>query len=388
MKDIMIKRRIKLLGSLLIAILISIALLQPFCMPSFEDENRIRRFHNEPENSLDLVIIGSSDVYTGFSSGLAYRDYGIRSYPYSISGETCLMWETMVRDILKTQDPDVILIETYGAGYGDSHLRETAPEVFKLLDTFPLSLSKFREAKRMAELTDDSDTLSFLFPFIKYHGSYGAYFRNLRNFLYLQQNKTTPLKGIHNTTATFDAEKLLDLSKVDKTTKLSKASDKAVREFMEYCKTIDTKVVFIKFPTLAKEKGSFMYDKHRRSNMVRKIAEEEGFDFITMQKYAHEIGLDNGNDFYDYGHANVYGQKKITAKICEILRDDYGVPSGRSESSEENEAAWKKSADVYNVYYELSDKQIKEGVTEDLKDDKDTLRRVLKILKDKEEKDQ
>ena len=373
------RRRCKLIGSLLAAVLIATALLAPFYIPSFEDENRIRRFHNEPEDTIDLVIIGSSDVYTGFSAGLAYKEYGIRAYPYSISGETCLMWETMVRDILKTQHPDVIMIETYGAGYSNKHLKETAPETFKLLDTMPLSVDKYREAKRMAEMTDDSDTLSFLLPFIKYHGSYGSYFRNLKYYFWLRKEKTSPLKGIHNKTAQFEAERLLDLSEVDDTKALASTSDQAVRDFMEYCKTIDTRIVFVKFPMLAKEEGSFMYNKHLRSNEVGRIAEENGFDFISMQKYAHEMGLDDRGDFYDYGHANVYGQEKITRKLCEIAQERYSVSSEKT-GDEDIDNAWQQSADAYTVYYELSDKEIRDGKREDLKDDRETLERVRAII--------
>ena len=380
------RRSCLLIGSLLIAVLLSVTLMAPFYMPSFEDENRIRRFHNEPADSLDVVIIGSSDVYTGFSAGLAYRDYGIRSYPYSISGESCLMWEPMVKDILKTQHPDVILIETYGAGYSDKHLRNTAPEAFKLLDTMPLSMDKYREAKRMAELTDKSDTLSYLFPFIKYHSSYGSYFRNLKNYFFLRREKISPLKGTHNKTAVFDAEQLMDLSEVDDTIPLSPGSEKALREFIEYCKTIDTRIVFVKFPTLAKEEGSFMYKKHLRSNEAGRIAMENGFDFIPLQKYAHEMGLENGDDFYDYGHANVYGQKKITEKLCTILRDEYGLPSGRIAASDETRGEWDESAAAYNVYYELSDKEIREGKKEELKDDESTLARVRKIMNAEEDR--
>lgn len=380
-----VRRRILIIGSLLIAVILSTALLAPFYMPSFEDENRIRRFHNEPEDSLDLVIIGSSDVYTGFSAGLAYRDYGIRAYPYAISGESCLMWETMVRDILKTQDPDVIMIETYGAGYSDKHLKKTAPEAFKLLDTMPLSPDKYREARRMAELTDDSDTLSFLLPFIKYHGSYGAYFGNLKNWIFLHKEKTSPLKGIHNRTAQFEADRLMDLAEVDDTKPLDSVSDKAVRDFMEYCKTIDTRIVFVKFPTLAKKKGSFMYRKHLRSNETGRIAEENGFDFISLQKYSHDMGLDSRSDFYDYGHANVYGQEKITAMICRIAQERYGITPDRTGQDEASGKAWQECADAYTVYYDLSDKDIREGKKAELGDDRETLSRIRDILNAEEE---
>ena len=370
------KRRLLLISSLVIAVIISFAVLQELSIPASEDENRIRHFHNEPKDTLDVVIIGSSDVYTGFSAALAYKDYGIKTYPYSISGETCLMWETMVKDILKNQTPQIILIETYGAGYSDKHLKDTVPEVFKLLDTMPLSVEKFKISAKMAELTDKSDALSYFLPLIKYHSRYGNYYRNLSKRTFLHRKDTTPLKGVHNRSAVFEAEKLIDLSEVDEVNELSKMSDTAVREFIDYCKSVDTKIVFVKFPMLAKEEGSFMYKKHCRSNMVGQIAQENGFDFINLQKYSKEMGLEELKDFYDFGHANVYGQKKITKQLCDILRDEYGVTPNNCCDTE-NDKEWQSAAELYEPYFNLADKRIKQGKSSEMKDDEKTLNQVI-----------
>ena len=50
------------------------------------DHNKIRLdgFYMEEKNSLDVVLLGASEVYTAFSSSLAYDEYGFTSYPYAI----------------------------------------------------------------------------------------------------------------------------------------------------------------------------------------------------------------------------------------------------------------------------------------------------------------
>lgn len=378
-----IKRRIILIGTLMTAIAITVLVFQTFfCAMTFEDENRIRRFHNEPADSMDMVLVGSSDAYAGFSSALAYKQYGLKSYPYTVSGQTCLLWEAMVEDVLRTQSPDVILIETYGATYPDVHFKEHNKKIeaiaYKLLDTIPMTPSKLKYSIKMGKYIDQSDALSFFIPFIKYHGRYGAYYKNAKNQWNLHKTKTSPLKGNLTKTTKCRKKKLIDLSSVNEVSELSKTGEKNLREFLEYCKTIDnTKIVFIHFPVLAKEKGSFKYRSHTKAMMVGKIAEENGFDFINLQGMTGELGI-TPDDFSNPGHLNIYGQRKLTAAVCEILKERYGVPVQGKHTTPDNDKEWKESAEVYDKYYAFADEAIKAGDKMKLVDNQETLKKVLK----------
>jgi len=377
----MIIRRILLIGSLITAIAVSVLVFQTwFCSMTFDDGNRIRMFHNEPADSMDMVIVGSSDAHSGFSSALAYKQDGIKSYPYTVDGETCLLWEAMVEDILRTQSPDVILIETYGATYPEMHFEKHNETIeasaYKLLDTFPTTPSKLKYSIKIAKYIDNSDALSFFVPFIKYHGRYGDYVENFKNQLYLHKTKTSPLKGILTKTAKCHKKKLIDLSTVDEVHELAETEEKNLREFIEYCKTIDdTKIVFIHFPVLAKEEGSFKYRGHTKAMMVGKIAEENGFDFINLQGMTGEMGITQG-DFSDSGHMNIYGQRKLTAAICEILKEKYGVPVKGKHKTPDDDQEWKESAKFYDKYYDYADAAIKAGDKMKLADNQETIEKV------------
>ena len=37
---------------------------------------RIQGFYQEEKDSLDVIFVGASDVFTGYSAGLAYGEYG------------------------------------------------------------------------------------------------------------------------------------------------------------------------------------------------------------------------------------------------------------------------------------------------------------------------
>ena len=74
--------------------------------PDNYDANRVSGFYQEPEKSLDVVLIGASDIGRAYCAGLAYRDYGIRSYPFVINGDDVHVWKYQLSEVLAHQKPD------------------------------------------------------------------------------------------------------------------------------------------------------------------------------------------------------------------------------------------------------------------------------------------
>lgn len=65
----------------LVAVL-GIGLISPaFIVNNEWDMRHVHGFFLEPEDSLDVVLIGASQLYTGYSAPLAWQDYGFTSYP-------------------------------------------------------------------------------------------------------------------------------------------------------------------------------------------------------------------------------------------------------------------------------------------------------------------
>ena len=66
------------------------------------DELRVRAFYKEPENSLDMVLIGSSAAYTTFSSTVAWKEEGFTSYTLATSGAPMGIAKSMLKEVVKT----------------------------------------------------------------------------------------------------------------------------------------------------------------------------------------------------------------------------------------------------------------------------------------------
>ena len=75
---------------------------------------RIQGFYQEEPNSLDIVFLGSSEVYTGFSPALAYGKYGFTSYHYAVENNYLDLFPYEMNEILKVQNPKMIIIDVAG----------------------------------------------------------------------------------------------------------------------------------------------------------------------------------------------------------------------------------------------------------------------------------
>ena len=72
-------------------------------------------FHNLPEDSMDVIVLGSSHAQYSFSPTFFYEDSGLYAY---VLGSSCQPLEAsyqMLREALKTQNPRLVILETYTA---------------------------------------------------------------------------------------------------------------------------------------------------------------------------------------------------------------------------------------------------------------------------------
>ena len=80
-----IRRALRIL-SLILALLLFVSFAQTYLLRNNErDALRMDGFRMEEKNSLDVVILGSSEVYADFASAYAYELEGFTSYPYAVA---------------------------------------------------------------------------------------------------------------------------------------------------------------------------------------------------------------------------------------------------------------------------------------------------------------
>lgn len=376
------KKRVAKRTALIVALLISVfmstmAFQEIFCRPlHYYDENRLAFFHKEPRDSMDVVVMGSSDVYAGWAPAVAYRETGITSFSYALSGGTVVNWKTMLDDILEHQSPELIIVEPFGACYDNKTLVSRESQVKKVFNTLPLSISKIKRAKEIDAKSENVTTSDLLFPFISYHNLYGKYLENAKNYFAVKKYEHSPLKGMSNVTKISNPPVLYNATKDTETKELDTISEEYLIDFLEYAKEKNVNLVFIRFPQNFAQKYEEQHISLLRANKIGKIVAKYGYPYLNCQQHWDEIGLDSYHDLYNRAHLNIYGHEKLTKFVSRYLSSELGLkPAGRGNDIREN---WNEALLYYDAYQKFSDECIKKDVLTEIGDSPDVFKRLEK----------
>lgn len=315
------------------------------------ETSRIRNFYKEPEDTLDVVLLGASEVFAGFCPGLAYEEYGFTSYDYAISQNYPELLKPQLEEVLRTQSPQVVVVDLNTLLYVGRNSSHDA--VFRTyIEGTPLSLHKI---KTIREHPYREQPLSYYVPFLMYHGSLTPYdllvlWTNEKAYW---ENGGALLKGMSSCVDDETLGQIIDISQDHSRMDLPEEYEKTLRAFLEYCQGLeDTKILFVSFPH--RITTDMAYNRFLQSNAAQDIVRSYGFDYINMEYLTQEIGLNLQKDFYNDEHLNVHGQRKFTRNLARILVEDYGV-TPRPQTTE-NGLRWEQTVKYSKLLYAYHDK--------------------------------
>lgn len=333
-------RALKLLV-LAVIICLCIGILQKYFFVFFSDVKvRMDGFYLEDENSLDVVFVGSSELYNDFSPGLAYGEYGFTSYALGTPEGSAALWKAQLKEVLRYQDPQFIVIEINAALFDNDQQLYKDATLRHFLDNTPLSRNKITTVNA---LPLEDEIISYYIPFIKYHGSadIGSAWLSAKTELQMELRGYSLLKGIYtNPKAVNPDQKLIDVTNDDTTLELQPESERYLRELLDYCREegMDN-VIFARFPHRINSEEK--YARFQRCNRAEQIVREYGFPFVNLEGKSEELGLSLYSDYYDNDHLNIAGQQKFTRYFSKFLMEHYDLRPG--ELTAEQEAAWNES---------------------------------------------
>lgn len=353
------------------AVGVTVGLLQEyvFCHAD-HNRQRLKGFYEEEPQSLDIVYLGASEVYSDIAPGYAYAHSGVTGYLFATQANSILNYKSQLKNVLSRQDPALIVIELNGALYGDEKEVHKEANLRNYADNVPLDFTKLEWISRNAR----ENFAEYLFPFIKYHGVWGDdsdpdRHKYLKTIIGDQLRGYNYLKGILNETAMFrNTQRSMNESlpkSVRSKKPLTPAEEHGLRDLLQFCKDNDLhNVVFARFPHIVVRRT---FSRFERSNTVGDIVAEYGYDYLNFERDFALTGLDEEKDFYNLDHLNVYGQKKFTAFLTDYLTKRYGVTP--REQSAKCRREWDTCADYYDAYFAYSDSLIKKGERRELSED-------------------
>lgn len=305
---------------------------------------KVKMFYEQEDNTVDVLVLGSSHAYQGINTAVLWNEYGIAAY--NLGGAAQPIWNTYyyLEEALKTQTPKVIILDTYTLHYTDDYSEIS----FAIKNTYGLKWSDTKKAAIQASFDTEKYGNQYYFPILQYHSRYTDL--NKSDFYPYQANEAMYKnhKGFYCYFQTQALEEP-DLSKATYFNMLTKKNDEYYRKIFDLAKTNNIPVIVTALPFAAETYHQAFF------NTAKDIAESDyNFEFYNfLTDYKDIVGLDYATDFSDKQHLNYLGNTKISRFLGEILQNQYHVPDRRGD---EKYASWEADAQVY--YNQLKNHEI------------------------------
>ena len=347
------KKLVRFICFVLIASTVMFGLNFYFSTNSDKDGIHIRGYFKEPQNTVDVLLIGASEVYTGFNSPLAWEKYGFTSYGLSFAAMPGSLYKTVTQRALKTQTPKLVVFEINGFLHSEKYLVNRRP-VHAWFDTVGVDSDGRAFLK---ENIPKKEWTEYYLPFYKYHSNWREPLicsRNAVSRICLNAEGISYSKAFANT-----ALQRKDSKIKKKNISFAPKSKEYMVELLEYCRESGLKnVLFYRAPHCVKSENP------EASEEIKKLIESYGYSFVNFENAYDAIGLDTQKDFYNPDHLNIYGMEKFTAFFGKFICDNYDVKTAHTAETVEE---WNKCADIMNktieeckndpdksIYYELT----------------------------------
>ncbi len=309
--------------------------------------NCIRDFYKQKADTIDVIYLGNSCVYTGISPVEIYENSGITGYSFSSSGQKTWSSYYLLKDALKTQKPKVVFLEA-----GETLCEQKDEEELNkrnVIDSMPLSENKLSMINDSIYNFSQYDKLGCIFPILRYHSRWNRIKENdLRKFAkkgeitykgyllerkiaaYNQKDDKDKKRDIRdkkenenqNNDLVNNIKENADLENSKKN--VTDDSEYAINKIMKLCKENNCELVLIKIPEPT-------YWTSTKYEAVKNFAEKKGLKYIDLN-YDSNITMDWNDDTQDGGnHLNVYGAEKIGNYLANYLKVNFELEDHRED---------------------------------------------------------
>lgn len=282
-------------------------------------------FSGQPENFIDILVLGSSHSLDGIDAQsldkLLVERYGIKTKTFnmSITGMRLEQMGYRWKEALKTQRPSLLILETFSCSLQSAGTDENINRW--ALDYMPLSKEK------MAYIGDEIEAnlqTSFLVPFIKYHSRWREL--NKEDWEILSKEKTWNKSLNQGFTAPnkpefegeWDDYFEQDFSEIKEVTVMSEDYQDIVEEIIQTCREIDCQVLFLCIPYKVQADVNAIELVKYNNYLEETYVNNEDVHMYDMQKMTKLLNW--GYEYMtDEGHVNNHGREVVNEKLAEKI---------------------------------------------------------------------
>lgn len=269
----------------------------------------IHAFHSLDENSLDVIVYGSSHAWKGFDTRVLNDKYGISAYNYGCNWQAMNTVELFLEDSLRTQTPKVVCIETFTVNNVLNNTNMDGQIYYtKAMDNFD-GKKKYLQQCFGNKLERYA---SYYFPIIMFHDNWNCissenfldqgYERFIRSTGFMETNRVYP----------FSMPNYQFFSQSE----LSPIAIETLNNIVNICNSKGIHVIFYTCPY----DGEFNY-----SNALNEYAQKNNCDYIDLFRCYQDLNLDGSSDFNDGGHLNDSGAAKVADYLGKYITENFNL---------------------------------------------------------------
>lgn len=280
----------------------------------------LTKFYQLEDNTVDVLVLGSSHAFEDINTGLLWDEHGMAAF--ILAGSMQPMWNTYhyLKEALKTQKPELIVLEAYMAGFPE----EYADDSRIIKNNFGLKLSRNKLESLRASVPPER-FWEFFLEYIQYHNRYAELTR--ADFLPDQGYELyKDWKGF-GCNMEMEPQKNPDVSGVTEAGFLQGKSEQYFRKTIELAKEHGIPMVILVSPY-----ASISDTEQMIFNRVEQIAAEYGVEYMNYNLNYQDIGIDYAEDAGDEFHLNYRGGRKLTKDFGKHIKEKYLISDRRGDA--------------------------------------------------------
>lgn len=315
-------------------------------------KDRFSGFYAEKDDTLDIVMIGSSPVFPYYAAPKLWGETGIAMYPLSSNVQRPVAMKYLVQEAEKSQSPELYIFEMRMFTMGDEGLRENMAYTRGVTDNMRYSYLRYKTIQSMVPEDSEEGRISFYLDIMKYHTNWKmlALPSEWANMTY---HKANPLKG-YDFKDEVGPQPMPDCGGADGVTQIPAEQEEYLRDLISYLQAEGRGALFLVSPYGESLEEQQMY------NYMEELVLSHGYPFLNMNNCYEKIGIIFEEDFADYGsHTNAVGAEKCTNFLREYLQEHYNFTDKRGDAAY---ASWDDSYQLWKQEMESARTKIQERI--------------------------
>ena len=296
----------------------------------------IINLYRQEENSVDVLVLGTSCGYAGVNTNILFEEYGIAAFNLCSAEQPYWITYYYLKEALKTQKPKLVLLDAKASIYTEDYSKRGRT----ILATYGIrDFSTRMEA--IAACVAPEDFRGFALAFPQLHSYYAKLEKG--NFVYPPTNdgRGPNWKGFIEMDITEQHQKPSLVW-----TNIKKPLNARQQEYFEKTLALanehDIPVMLVGFPN-----PDYAND-HMYYNSLWYIAEQYGVSGINYNDPELRLRLLYSSDFADWQHMNLKGSSKFSRRLASDLKEMYDLPDRRGDKLYET---WQSCADEWFEQY-------------------------------------